>query len=150
MPNRQVDPATLSVWRWHCVFIVLSGVLGTVIPSMVFGGWWLLIPVVIAAIGLPGSWLVPAAYYRNLTFAVDDVGIVIHRGVVWHSDVALPRARIQHSDVAQGPLQRRYGVSTLKLYTAGSRHTRIDLPGLTHADALALRDVLIGRDGSGV
>ena len=65
--------------------------------------------------------------------------------------VALPRVRIQHTDVSQGPLERRYGIGTLKLYTAGSRHTRIELPGLNHDDAIALRDALLAEGGgSGV
>ena len=66
----------------------------------------------------------------------------------WRTQSALPRVRIQHTDVSQGPLQRRYGVATLKLYTAGSRFTRTDLPGIEYADAVALRDRL-QREGYG-
>jgi hypothetical protein len=37
------------------------------------------------------------------------------------------------------------------MYTAGSRHTKIELPGLRHEDALALRDALLAEgSGSGV
>lgn len=147
---QQVDPATVSVWRWQLSLVVGAVALGACIPGLVLGGWGMLIPVAVAAIGLPAVWFGAAAQYRNLRYGVDDAGILIHRGVLWHSDVALPRARIQHSDVSQGPLQRRYGVSTLKLYTAGSHHTKIELPGLAHDEALALRDALLGRDGSGV
>jgi membrane protein YdbS with pleckstrin-like domain len=39
-------------------------------------------------------------------------------------------------------LERRYGVATLKLYPAGSRFTRTELPGLEYAAAVALRDHL--------
>jgi uncharacterized protein len=82
---------------------------------------------------------------------VDEQGIVIQRGIFWRSRIALPRVRVQHSDVSQGPLQRRFGVATLKLYTAGSRYTKIELPGLAHDEALALRDTLIAGGGdSGV
>lgn len=96
-------------------------------------------------------WRLPGAYYRALRFDVDDHGITIQRGIVWRSHIVLPRIRVQHSDVSQGPLQRRFGVATLKLYTAGSRYTKIELPGLTHDDAIALRDALIARGGdSGV
>jgi membrane protein YdbS with pleckstrin-like domain len=110
-----------------------------------------LAPPLILAIGLTLSWICPEAYYRRLRFGTDGSGITIERGIFWQSRIAVPRARIQHTDVSQGPLQRRYGVGTLKLYTAGSRHTKVELPGLAHADAVALRDALLAESGdSGV
>jgi membrane protein YdbS with pleckstrin-like domain len=87
-------------------------------------------------------WRYPPARYRHLRYRIDDVAITIQDGVFWRTQSALPRVRIQHTDVSQGPLQRRYGVATLKLYTAGSRFTRTELPGLEHATAVALRDRL--------
>jgi membrane protein YdbS with pleckstrin-like domain len=100
-------------------------------------GWVLLLAAAAAYV-----WVYPPARHRHLRYRVDDVGITIRDGVFWRAWSALPRVRIQHTDVSQGPLQRRYGVAELKLYTAGSRFTRIDLPGLEHAVALALRDEL--------
>ena len=100
-------------------------------------GWTLLLAAVAAYV-----WKYPPARHRHLRYRIDDVGITIRDGVFWRTWSALPRVRIQHTDVSQGPLQRRYGVAELKLYTAGSRFTRIDLPGLEHAVALALRDEL--------
>ena len=97
------------------------------------------------------QWGASQAYYRRLRFAIDASGIAIERGILWRSRIAVPRARIQHTDVSQGPLQRRFGVGTLKLYTAGSRYTKIELPGLAHAEAIALRDALLAKtDDSGV
>jgi membrane protein YdbS with pleckstrin-like domain len=39
-------------------------------------------------------------------------------------------------------LERRYGLGTLVLYTAGTNHARVVLPGLAYERALALRDRL--------
>jgi uncharacterized protein len=150
MSQRQVDPATVSVWRWQAVLIVVIMTVVVLVPSLILGGWWLLLPPAFLVLALSLGWWLAGAAYRNLSYAVDELGIAIHRGIFWHSHISLPRARIQHSDVSQGPLQRRYGVSTLKLYTAGSSYTKIELPGLAHEDAMALRDALLGRDGSGV
>ena len=54
-------------------------------------------------------------------------------------------ARLQHLDVQQGPLDRRWGMASLSLHTAGSHdhHTRI--LGLPLAQAHALRDHLLPR-----
>ena len=145
-----VDPAIIRVWRWHAtfsalIFTVLAAALSLPIPPL-----WPL-PIVVAIVGLIFAWAWPPLAYRHLRFGVDDTGIAIESGVIWRSRVALPRVRIQHTDVSQGPLERRYGIGTLKLYTAGSRHVRIELPGLNHDEALALRDALLAEGrGSGV
>jgi|SRR5688572_25006924 membrane protein YdbS with pleckstrin-like domain len=152
METHHVDPNTVGVWRWHAALtaVVLAlPLLGVVAraPSPT----WLVLPIAYVAIAAYCVWVLPSAHYEALEFGVDDQGITIHRGIFWRSRIALPRVRVQHSDVSQGPLQRRFGVATLKLYTAGSRYTKIELPGLAHDDALALRDALISRGGdSGV
>ena len=60
----------------------------------------------------------------------------------------VPRSRVQHTDVAQGPLERRYGLGTLVIYTAGTEHAKVALPGLAYADALRIRDQLLPREGA--
>ena len=149
METAHVDRGTISVWRWQGVLttsILAFASLALVAP---FGAPGLLVPLLVVAIGLTISWVVPEAYYRHLRFGIDETGIAIERGILWQSRIAVPRARIQHTDVSQGPLQRRYGVGTLKLYTAGSRYTKIELSGLAHAEALALRDALLAESGDG-
>ena len=59
----------------------------------------------------------------------------------------MPRSRVQHTDVSQGPLERGYGLGTLVIYTAGTDHAKVDLHGLDHATALAIRDHLLPREG---
>lgn len=152
MKIQSVDAATISVWRWHAFAATLFILLATSVVSFIEGRYlWPMLPVLIALIGLALSWFWPPAAYRHFRFGVDETGIVIQHGVFFRSLIALPRVRIQHTDVSQGPLQRRFGVGTLKFYTAGSRHTKIELPGLAHADAVELRDALLaeGKD-SGV
>jgi len=146
-----VDSAIIGVWRWQAAITTLI----VAIPAFAIGPsapfFWPLAPVLVigAGIFLIGWW--PRISYRHLRFGVDETGIAIESGVIWRSRVSLPRVRIQHTDVSQGPLERRYGIGTLKMYTAGSRHTKIELPGLRHEDAIALRDALLAEGaGSGV
>ena len=76
---------------------------------------------------------------------LDGQGIEIARGVICRSIVHVPVSRVQHTDVSQGPLQRRYGLGTLTIYTAGTEYARVNLHGLAHARALAIRDLLLPR-----
>jgi membrane protein YdbS with pleckstrin-like domain len=87
----------------------------------------------------------PDIEYRHASYILNGQGIEIARGVIWRSIVSVPGSRVQHTDVSQGPLQRRYGLGTLTIYTAGTEYARVDLPGLAHATALAIRDHLLPK-----
>jgi uncharacterized protein len=89
----------------------------------------------------------PAVAHRHASYKVDAEGIEIRRGVAWRKVINVPRSRVQHTDVSQGPLERGYGLGTLSVYTAGTDHARVDLGGLHHATALAIRDHLLPREG---
>jgi uncharacterized protein len=149
MQTANVDRAAISVWRWQWLIATLFLTAGAAVFFFPFPeAPWMGAAALIGLIGLTFTWMWPPTYYRHLRYALDDTGIVIQRGVLWRSHIALPRARIQHTDVSQGPLQRRYGLGTLRLYTAGSRHTMIELPGLAHQDAIDLRDTLLAESAA--
>ena len=90
----------------------------------------------------------PPIEYRRTAYMLDAHGIEIRAGVVWRTVMSVPRSRVQHIDVSQGPLERAYGLGRLVIYTAGTEHSRVELPGLAHDVALALRDHLLptGQD----
>ena len=93
-----------------------------------------------------GTWLAltwPARAYRHTSYRVDDQGIEIRRGVFWRAILNVPRSRVQHIDVSQGPLERRYGLGTLVIYTAGTDHAKVALGGLEHGRAMQLRAQLL-------
>lgn len=98
---------------------------------------------------LPGLLLVAAAYavlimpgrrYRAWGYAEGEDELAIRRGVWTRLRTIVPFGRVQHIDVAQGPIERRFGLATLILHTAGTRGAAVPLPGLRHADADAMRD----------
>ena len=88
----------------------------------------------------------PRLLYRHSSFMVDGEQIEIHRGVFTRSVITVPRSRVQHTDVSQGPFERRHGLGTLHIYTAGVSHAMVPLPGLEHSRAIAIRDLLLPRE----
>ncbi len=114
-------------WR-----VVLTGGAGWLLATVSLA-WWL--------------WRWPAIAYRHASWSLDADGLEIRRGVVWRRIVNVPRTRVQHTDVSQGPLERSHGLSTFIVHTAGTEHARVALPGLARDTALALRDQLLPRDG---
>jgi hypothetical protein len=84
----------------------------------------------------------PARVYAHTSYRLEEDGLRIARGVYWRTVTHVPRTRVQHTDVSQGPLERRYGLATLVVYTAGTDHARVALPGLAYETAVHLRDIL--------
>ncbi len=89
----------------------------------------------------------PPIAYRHATYTVFHDGLEITRGVWWRTVINVPRSRVQHIDVSQGPLERQYQLGTLVVYTAGTDHAQVNLHGLAHGTALAIRDHLLPREG---
>ena len=96
-----------------------------------------------------GLLLIGAWRYADRRFAAyeaalfDGEGVRVRRGVWWRKEVWLPTARLQHLDVSQGPLDRRWGMASLVLHTAGTHDHALALPGLPLAAAQALRATLM-------
>lgn len=88
----------------------------------------------------------PPLHYRYTSYKLDAQGIEIRSGVLWRTVLTVPRSRVQHIDVSQGPLERSYGLGTLVIYTAGTAHSQVSLSGLEHQTALSLRDHLLPAD----
>lgn len=96
---------------------------------------WLAVPILMG--WLAHRW--PVRQYQHTSYRVDQQGIEIRRGVFWRVAINVPRSRVQHTDVSQGPLERRYGLGTLVIHTAGTEHARVALGGLEHRVALRIR-----------
>jgi membrane protein YdbS with pleckstrin-like domain len=92
------------------------------------------------------AWRYADARFARTRFALDDAGLRIARGVFWRSETLIPRSRVQHIDLNRGPLDRRFGLATLKVYTAGTRLASVGLDGLPEARAAELRDALVRPD----
>jgi membrane protein YdbS with pleckstrin-like domain len=85
----------------------------------------------------------PPIAYARAAYRIDDDGIEIREGVVWRSIVNVPRSRVQHTDVSQGPLERRYDLGTVVIHTAGNENAEVRLSGVAHETAIAIRDRLL-------
>ena len=151
---RQPDPDTIRVERaalWIFTSVVGVFLLVQLVLNLFGGPWRIAIGVAIAA-GVGGllAWLShrwPEISYRHTFYRVDPLGIEIRRGVIWRRMINVPKSRVQHTDVSQGPLERRYALGTLVIYTAGTNHAKVELRGLSHARAMRIRDHLLPSGG---
>lgn len=78
--------------------------------------------------------------YRVWVYQIQDDAIYLERGVFTHVRTLVPYVRIQHVDTSRGPFERTLGLSTLIVYTAGSRGADVSIPGLTPEEARDLQE----------
>lgn len=98
----------------------------------------ILAPVLLLAALL--TFFLPARRYRAWRYQVTGDELHVASGIWLRSRTIVPFGRVQHIDVGQGPIERRFGVGTLTLHTAGTRSSAVFLPGLEMEAAERLRD----------
>ena len=104
-----------------------AGAVGAVVVALSVWGWWF------AALSV-AAW----------GWVERDQDLVVTRGRLWRRIDVVPYGRMQLVDVTAGPLQRFFGITTVRLHTA-SPSSRAHLPGLSPDDASRLREQLTAR-----
>lgn len=106
----------------------------------------------LALVGLVAfaGWFLPPLRLRHARWRLSSAALEIRTGIWFRHLVSVPRARVQHTDVERGPIERRFDLATLVVHTAGHQGSEVRLEGLRHATALAIRDhLLAGGAGDG-
>jgi uncharacterized protein len=97
----------------------------------------ILIPALIVAAYI--AFISPGRRYRAWGWRMDEEELRLRHGVVTQVETLVPLKRVQHLDIAQGPLERTFGVCRLLLHTAGTAHSLVVLPGLSRETAETMR-----------
>ncbi|GAA4010681.1 hypothetical protein GCM10022280_04930 [Sphingomonas swuensis] len=84
----------------------------------------------------------PSRIWSRLGHALEPRMLRVVRGWMFHRDTLVPLVRVQHLDIARGPLDKMFGTATLVVHTAGTHHSIVSLPGLSPADADSMAAVI--------
>jgi membrane protein YdbS with pleckstrin-like domain len=74
-------------------------------------------------------------------YAEREDDLLVKRGVMFSRLSVIPYGRMQYIDVSAGPLERSFGLATVKMHTAAAA-SDARIPGLERAEAERLRDRL--------
>jgi len=80
--------------------------------------------------------------YRSWRYEVRSDSLYLTRGVLTRVQTVAPYVRVQHIDTRRSPVERLLGLSSLVVYTAGSRGADVTVPGLTDDRAAELQSRL--------
>lgn len=83
-------------------------------------------------------------------YAVRDKDIIYKSGVFWRTVTAIPFNRIQHVEKSSTPLDRRFNIATLQLFTAGGSGGDLRIHGLSAETAESLRTFILNKVGSSI
>jgi membrane protein YdbS with pleckstrin-like domain len=138
-----VEPAYRSVLRLRALIFWLPLFAGALVADRMLlsdlpvSG---LLPALVGAIALSGLIVAPDRIYRRLGYAIDDGLLRTVRGWLFHTDTIVPFVRVQHIDVARGPIDKMFGTATLVVHTAGTHNSIVTLPGLSPDRASEIRE----------
>ena len=139
-----LDPRQIKVLRVRS--LIVTAALTLIAVGLCLGPLWAtpiplgVLPGSVAALGLLASLILPRRRYRAWGYREEEDELHVRHGLLIRLQTAVPFARVQHIDLAQGPIERRYGLARLILHTAGTRGASIRLPGLAREAAEAMRD----------
>ena len=142
-PPHHLDPRAKTLWRLNA--LMEFGVLLAFAVAATWGmnrldiAWrWAAIPVVGALlIGAITVGPVPGLRWRQWRYEIGEQEVDLQHGLLTVTRTLIPMTRIQHVDTRRSPLQRRYGLASVILYTAAGA---IEVPALADDIAGSVRD----------
>lgn len=102
---------------------------------------------VIAGLILLQGLVWPAVSVPRKGYALRSRDILYRSGVFWRSVSAIPFNRVQHVETANTPLDRRFRLASLQLYTAGGSGGDLKIHGMPADVAERIRVFLLEQVG---
>lgn len=78
-----------------------------------------------------------------IRYAVREHDVIVHKGVFFQRETVQPIRRIQHVEQLQGPVARRFGLYSIRLFSAGTGKFAFEIPGLSADTAARLRQAIL-------
>lgn len=137
---------------WQLENMIACGIMGSLLAIAGIILWWLTPFSKLAIVSVWSLALIlsaesifwwPKRCYARWSYRLAPLTLELRHGVVWHSSVLIPLTRVQHVDLHRSPFERRFGLASLEVHTAGTRNASHRLPGLDVTTAESLRDRLV-------
>lgn len=92
-----------------------------------------------AAIIILYSFIISILGFPKKGYLLREKDISYKTGIIFYKQISVTFNRIQHVEVSQGVLGKLFGLSSVKIFTAGGSASDLSIPGLITADAQKLK-----------
>lgn len=163
--NPQIDTLSIpnienlnleQVERSYLYILIFNRLLGFLFPLIAvvvigfitnFEGWmvyfWLGIALLIALLVL--SCIYAIVSFPKRRYALREHDIIYTEGLLLNSFTTVPFVRIQHTEISRSFLERKFNLSTLKIYTAGATGSDLFISGLSKETAQKINAFLTSK-----
>ncbi|CAG9623368.1 PH domain-containing protein [Sutcliffiella rhizosphaerae] len=144
-PKQKIDKKALSVWRISAAlnaifYILLAGGYFYIQRTFQIPSWTLGIVVAIVIIVFIFTVFVfPVMQWKRWRYEIHEHEIDLQSGIFIKKRTLIPMVRVQHVDTRQGPILKRYHLSTVLISTAATIHV---IPALDEEQADQVRDYI--------
>lgn len=148
----KLQPIEPSFWKvlqleWLITAVILLAIGGSAIffikaiqkPLVIgiaAGAWFLTILV---------YYFIISQSFKRKAYALREKDAMYRSGWITRVLHICPYNRIQHCSIHAGPLERRFGLASISLYTSGSDGSDIRIPGLTESTAASIREFIMQK-----
>lgn len=148
-PNQAISKKAVTVWRLSSLFsngltIIILGILYFLQTTFAWPNWigtgLLFIAILVLLQLLYKTIIFPVYMQRTWRYQIDAQFIQLKFGFIHVHHIVIPMNRIEYVNMNDGPLLRKYQLSTITIGTIASTH---DIPALNVQDAKNLRDQIV-------
>lgn len=144
-PQKQISPNAVKVWRIsnlisNSIFLVI---LAGILFLQIYFDWYkwigLALTIIIILVFLNALFeifIVPIFQQRTWRYEIDEQHIQIKHGLFRKYHLIVPMTKVEYVNTNQGPLLRRYRLSSITIGTIASSH---EIPSIPENEATALR-----------
>jgi membrane protein YdbS with pleckstrin-like domain len=85
--------------------------------------------------------------FKYKRYALREKDIIYQTGWLWRHSTIVPFNRVQHLRIDQGPIERKFNISRLKIFTAGGNSSDLSIPGLDPITSNKLKQFIVAKTG---
>lgn len=101
---------------------------------------WYILPLVLIFCVL--NFIISVLAFKKRKYAIREHDVVYAKGLLVHSITTVPISRIQHVEESRSWLARHFGLSTLKIFTAGESGSDLSINGLNQLEAKGINEFI--------
>ena len=135
--EREVKTQLLIIFLPILIASVLPVLLTQIVQLLAIPAFVLLLAIVISRL------VIRKALAKGV--ALRDFDVAYRSGLFWRKTVIVAFNRVQHVEVSSGPLQRKFGLATVKFFTAGGSSVDLKVDGLSSERAEQMRAFIANK-----